>query len=107
MQEYKIGLSDGTECIVRPTLLDKVGAETYFRANKRFGSIADNPFRFNAVLAWSAGKRAGHFDVSFDQFLEGTNADEVHAIDVDPYEADDAPEVEGLGEDTPADPLVS
>lgn len=103
-QKNIVTLSSGEEHIVTPDLRDKLAAETYFRNNKRFGSIGDNAFRYAAFLAWSAGTRAGVFDMSWEQFSDAENPDELHAVDVEFYEPDedDAEAVDGLGEDTSA-----
>lgn len=109
MQKYRITLSDGTQHVVQQNLVDKVAAETYFRNNKRLGTIGDNPFRSTAFMAWSAAKRARLLDVTWEQFLDGTDAEQLHALDVEFYDdtEDDAEEVEGLGEGGRPDPHVS
>ena len=108
MQKYAITLSDGSEHIVKPDLRDKIGAETYFRNHKSIGSIADNPMRYSAFLAWSAGYRSGAIEVPWDQFLDAKDPEQLHALDVEFYTDDDETddetnEVEGLGEGMSAD----
>lgn len=105
MQRFKLTLSDGSTHVVTRTIRDQVACETYLRANKRYGSFSDSPFRSLAFQAWSAAKRVLGIEVTFDQFLEATDPNQVHLLDVVGIddEDDDAEEVEGLGEDTPAD----
>src|SRR5690606_5487403 len=110
MQRFKITLTDGTAATVTRTIRDQVATETYFRAHPRLGAMSDNPFRSIAFVAWSAAKREGVIDqnVTFDQFLEGHDANVVSVVDVEilDNDADETPEVEGLGEDMPADPYA-
>lgn len=102
MQKYLLIMSDGTEHVVTQTLIDKIAAETHFRNNKRLGTIGDNPFRSTAFMAWSAAKRTGVVTVDWDQFLEGTDPDQPHALDV-AFVDDETEAVDGVGEDTSAD----
>lgn len=103
MQRFKLTLSDGSTHVVTRTIRDQVACETYFRANKRLGSFSESPFRALAFTAWSAAKREQIVDVAFDQFLEGTEPLLVSLLDVEGLDDEDDEEVEGLGEDTPAD----
>lgn len=103
MQRFKLTLVDGSTHVVTRTIRAQVACETYFRANKRYGSFSESPFRALAFTAWSAAKSAGIVDVDFDQFLEATDPTLVSLLDVEGFDDDDDEEVEGLGEDTPAD----
>jgi len=105
MQRFELTLSDGRTVTVTRTIRDQVACETYFRANKRLGSMSDAPFRGLAFISWSAAKREGLIDVTFDQFLEGTDPNLVYLIDSEGTDDEDEDEVEGLGEDMPADQL--
>lgn len=109
MQKFDLTLSDGRTVTVTRTIRDQVACETYFRANKRHGSFTESPFRALAFTAWSAAKREQLVDVTFDQFLEGTDPNLVFLLDVEGVddEDDDETEVVGLGEGTRPDQLGS
>lgn len=108
MQKFELTLSDGRTVTVTRTIRDQVACETYFRANKRLGTFSESPFRALAFTAWSAAKREAGIDVSFDQFLEGTDPNLVFLLDVEGVDdEDDENEVVGLGEGTRPDQLGS
>lgn len=97
--KLQLTLSDGSTHVVKRTIREQVAAETYFRANPRYGSMSDNPFRAMALVAYSAGVRDGIVPaaITFDQFLEAHDANALHLEDIEI--ADDTPEdVPGLGE---------
>lgn len=99
MQLFDITLNSGEVIRVTPTLIDRVAAETYFRNNARLGPITDNPFRAMAFLSWSAAKRSQRVSVEWEQFLNGTDPNAAHAVDVSPVM--DAPiDGDDLGEPT-------
>lgn len=103
LKRYTVVLSDGRNLTVTPTLLDKVAFEVYLRANPRLGGIADNAFRLQGFTCWSAAKREHGLDITFDQFLEGKDPSQPHAIDIElQHDTIEAEEVEGLGELIPS-----
>lgn len=107
--KLKLILSDGSTPTVSRTIRESVAAETYFRANPRYGSMSDNPFRAMALAAFSAGQRDGVVpkSVTFDQFLEAHDPEALHLIDVEIADEPTGEEAEGLGEDTGAAPTAS
>jgi len=109
LEKNDIHLSDGRVLTVTPSLFDKIAFESHLRANKRLGSLSENIILMQAFTAWSAARREHSLAVSWDQFLEGADSDQVHALDVVPYddESDDAEVVDGVGEGMSADPLSS
>jgi hypothetical protein len=103
--KLEITLADGTEIIVTPNLFDTFGFEKLLKANPRLGSLADNQLKLNAFRAWSAAKRTGVLDMTWEQFGDPNTGVLMVRPAPEPDEDDDAElEVLGLGLDTPAAP---
>lgn len=102
----RITLADGRTIDVQPTLEDRLNFETTLRRNRGWGALKDNALKLEPFLAWSAARRLGHIDLTWEQFTTGPTA----ALDVEPPD-DDEPadedaddlEVDGLGEGSPTE----
>lgn len=90
---------DGKTDTVQPTLEDRLNFESTLRKNKGWGDLKDNALKLEPFLAWSAAKRTGKTDLTWEEFTKGDKA----AIDVEVAKSDDdadedeALEVDGLG----------
>lgn len=102
----RITLADGTEIDVTPTLEDTLNFETTLRRNKHWGQLADNALKITPFRAWSAAKRLGLIDLSWDEFSAGDKA-AINVESVPDEDEDDSLEVPGLGKDTPTTPSTS
>lgn len=104
LEKNDIHLSDGRVLVVTPSLFDKIAFENHLRVNKRLGGLSENLILMQAFTAWSAARREHGLEVSWEQFLEGADGSQVHALDVAPHDTDDDTEaVDGVGEGMSAD----
>lgn len=98
---YQLRFTDGQAPVtVTSNLFDQRNFEVTLRKNKAWGSLQDNLLRMNAFRAWSAARRQGLIDLTWEQFYEDPNSPVSSVIEV-PADDDDEDEVEGLGKDTP------
>ncbi|MDJ1115346.1 hypothetical protein [Microbacterium dauci] len=101
-RKLEITFADGHTASVQPTLEDRLKFEQTLRKNKGWGPLADNALKLEPFMAWSAARRAGITELTWEEFTTGATA----ALDVQ-AERDDAGdsslEVEGLGEGTPTE----
>lgn len=109
-QELDLLLSDGRTIRVQLTIRDSLAYESAARG-RSWGPIQENAMRMQAIRAWSAARRM-HPDVigtiGWQQFVEGTDPNQLHLIDGQPASDDDAEDVEDetagdLGESGRAD----
>jgi len=103
----RITFADRRTVEVQPTLEDRLKFESTLRRNRGWGSLKDNALKLEPFLAWSAAHRAGHTDLTWEQFTTGDTAalDVESVTDDDDDDGDDDPdaadlEVDGLGEGT-------
>ena len=100
--KLEITQADGSTIVVAPNLFDTFGFEKLLKANPRMGSLQENSMKLQAFRAWSAAKRQGLTEQTWEEF---TGAEGV--LQVVPYKepetADDELEVAGLGLDTPTE----
>ena len=91
---------DGTEFTVTPNLGDTLNFENTLRKNPRWGSLQENVLKMQPFRAWSAARRTGEFEGSWEDFSAGPEA----VLDVsfeDDGADDDELAVDGVGLDTP------
>lgn len=90
---------DGTEFAVTPNLGDTLNFENTLRKNPRWGSLQENVLKMQPFRAWSAAKRSGDYEGTWEDFSAGEYA----VLDVSFEDADDDDEltVDGVGKDTP------
>jgi hypothetical protein len=75
--EITAAMTDGRELTVRTVMRDIIAYEnTAKRQKPPWGGISDNPARWESFVTWSALRRTGQFDDTYDHFL-----DEVVSID--------------------------
>ena len=98
IQKLTITQHDGSEIIVVPNLFDTFGFEKMLKANPRLGTVQENSLKLQAFRGWSAAKRTGQTEQTWEQFTEGPEA-ALSVLQTD--ETDDELEVAGLGLDTP------
>lgn len=101
----RITFADNTVEVVQPTLEDRLKFESTLRKNRGWGPLKDNALKLEPFLAWSAARRAGVTELSWEEFTSGpTAALDVEAVSDDDEDADDDAaddlEVEGLGKDS-------
>jgi len=109
-KEVRITLSDGVELLVTPTLEDTLNFETTLRKNKNWGPLQDNVLKMTPFRAWSAARRLGLIDLTWDEFSKGDRAaiNVVSVSEDDDTDDDDSLEVDSrLGKDTPTVPSTS
>lgn len=91
---------DGTAFTVTPNLGDTLNFETTLRKNPRWGSLQENVLKMQPFRAWSAARRTGQYDGTWEDFSAGPEA----VLDVS-FEDGDGDEdelaVDGVGLDTP------
>ena len=97
--QLRITLADKSTIDVQPTLEDRLTFETTLRKNKGWGELKDNILKLEPFLAWSAAKRAGKIDLTWEEFTSGETA-ALHIEDLTTNESDDELEVEGVGKDS-------
>jgi len=91
--------ADGSEITVTPNLFDTFAFEKMLKANPRLGTISENTMKLQSFRGWSAAKRAGLIDQTWEEFTDpNTGALMVIPADEDEQHED---EVLGLGLDTP------
>ena len=101
--QLKVTLADGNAIEVQTTLEDRLNFETALRKNKSWGKLEDNSMKLLPYLAWSALRRTGKTELTWQQFTTGDTA----ALSVDPVtdedtdDEDEALTVDGVGKDTP------
>lgn len=90
---------DGTEVTVTPNLGDTLNLETTLRKNPRWGTLQENMLKMQPFRAWSAARRTGVTEQTWEEFSSGPEA----VLDVITAAQDDDDElaVEGVGLDTP------
>lgn len=92
--------ADGTEFTVTPNLGDTINFENTLRKNPRWGSLQENVLKMQPFRAWSAARRTGQFEGTWEEFSAG--ADAVLEVRFEDDTADDDElAVEGVGLDTP------
>ncbi|SDH16187.1 hypothetical protein SAMN04515691_2984 [Leifsonia sp. 98AMF] len=84
-RKLRISLPGGKTIDVQPTLEDRLNFETTLRRNRGWGDLKDNALKLEPFLAWSAAKRTGELDLSWDEFTSGETA----ALDVEAVKDDD------------------
>lgn len=78
-------MADGTEHRAIPTILADQVAYSQTRQRHKWPTMEDDPLLFGAFLAYSAMKRLGLFEGSWDMFTESVAAVDADDIDeVDP-----------------------
>lgn len=90
---------DGSELTVTPNLGDTLNFETTLRKNPRWGTLQENMLKMQPFRAWSAAKRTGATEQTWEEFSAGPEA----VLDVTWADSDDDDElaVDGVGLDTP------
>lgn len=90
---------DGTETTVTPNLGDTLNFETTLRKNPRWGTLQENMLKMQPFRAWSAARRTGVTEQTWEEFSAGPEA----VLDVTWADGDDDDElaVDGVGLDTP------
>ena len=91
--------ADGTEFTVTPNLGDTLNFETTLRKNPRWGSLQENVLKMQPFRAWSAARRAGLYDGTWEDFSAGENA--VLDVSFEDTDHEDELAVDGVGLDTP------
>jgi len=92
--------AEGDSFEVTPNIGDTLAFESTLRKNRSWGSIGDNPMRMTFFRAWSAAKREGKTNLTWDEWSSGDHAvQDVTFKREDDAEAADA--ADHLGEDTP------
>lgn len=100
--QYRIAFTDGREPItVTSNLFDQRNFELSLRKNKSWGSLGDNLLRMGAFRAWSAARRQGLLDLTWEQFYEHESSPVSSVMEAPADEDED--EVEGLGKGTLTD----
>lgn len=98
----RITFADHRTVEVQPTLEDRLKFESTLRKNRGWGPLKDNALKLEPFLAWSAARRTGQTELSWEQFTTGdTAALDVQAVSDEDGDAD--LEVDGLGEGTPTE----
>lgn len=92
-----ITTADGTEITVTPNLFDTFAFEKMLKANPRLGSLSENQLKLQSFRAWSAAKRTGQIEQTWEEFCGEQGALQVVPADEEEHEDD----VLGLGLDTP------
>lgn len=89
---------DGSELTVTPNLGDTLNFETTLRKNPRWGTLQENMLKMQPFRAWSAARRIGATEQTWEEFSTGPEA----VLDVVFAGADDDDElaVDGVGLDT-------
>jgi len=88
---------DGTEITVTPNLFDTFAFEKMLKANPRLGGLQDNTLKLQSFRAWSAAKRTGQIEQTWEEFSQSEHAAlQVVAAD-EPDTDEDAEGVLGLG----------
>ena len=96
--------ADGTEITVTPNLFDTFAFEKMLKANPRLGSVSENTMKLQSFRGWSAAKRAGLINQTWEEFTD-PNTGALMVVPADVPDEDDAElEVLGLGLDTPQAP---
>lgn len=90
---------DGTEITVTPNLFDTFAFEKMLKANPRLGGLQDNTLKLQSFRGWSAAKRTGLIDQTWEDF-SGSEQAALQVVAADEPEVD-AEAVLGLGLDTP------
>lgn len=78
-----VEFTDGREIDIDTTTRDYVNYENTARKHK-WGPMGDNPAIWEAFAAWSALKRTGQFDGTWEAFLDAAVNVEGTPFDVDP-----------------------
>ena len=72
-------MTDGRTLTARTVMRDMISYEmTAKKQRPPWGSISENPARWESFVTWSALKRLGQVDIPYEQFL-----DEVSEIEFD------------------------
>ena len=105
-------LSNDEIVTVTLTIRDSLAYESAARG-RGWGSPADHPMRMQAIRAWSAIRREQPGvigDIGWQQFVEGTDPEQLHLIDLQPADLDspaaDDGEANDLGESGRADRIT-
>lgn len=98
--------ADGTEFTVTPNLGDTLNFENTLRKNPRWGTLQENVLKMQPFRAWSAARRTGDYEGTWEDFSAGENA--VLDVSFEDTDAEDELAVDGVGLDTPTDqPAIS
>jgi len=87
---------DGTELTVTPNIGDTLAFEQTLKKNPRLGGVTDNLLMAAPFRAWSAAKRAGLLEQTWEDFTTGPEA-ALHVGEKDDETADEEGDELGLG----------
>ena len=83
-----VELNDGTELKTRTAMADYLRyEETAKRQKPPWGSVGDSPSHWEAFVSWSALKRTGQYDGSWEQFKLDAALVDATPEEVDPTTA--------------------
>jgi len=81
----RVEMNDGRELTTKTSLKDYVSFETTAKRQKPpWGGISDNPSRWEAFVSWSALRRTGQYDGTWEQFLDDAAIVDASADEVEP-----------------------